>query len=121
MILTPKRLRLLATFLAFSGLLGLFALELLSEPKQIEISSLSEEFEGKKVKLQARPQNVFVSKSTLFFDLYENGSKIRAVKFNPTEEEVLLLKQSIFVEVTGKLQLFKGEPEVIALEVKKIA
>ena len=40
--------------------------------------------------------------------------KIKAIRFSPTKEESNAAKVNSFVRVTGKVQIYEGEVEIVA-------
>lgn len=77
--------------------------------------------DGKKALVEGRALNVFVAKGTLFFTLKDyTGNTVKIVKFTPSKEDLDTANYPGFVSVTGRMQAYNGEGEIIAQEVKKI-
>lgn len=119
MLLSQNIFRILLILISLAGIFGLFALDLYFAPVTIEAGKIFRELEGKKVITQGRTGNEFVRSGTLFFELQNNG-KIKAVIFSPSKEELDLVHKKSFVQVTGRIQKFRSELELIVDKVTAI-
>lgn len=117
MLLTKNKYNLFLALMAFFGLLSLITLEAIFEPvKNINIKDIDKSLVLKKVELTGQAKNVFVSKNTLFFEISNNG-KIKAVKFNPTQNDVLIVQENNYIKAIGTIQEYKNQLEIIVEEV----
>ncbi|GEM_PF-2762505 len=105
--------------IAIFGMVSLVLLEQIFAPQKIQISEINDSLEGKKIIAIGQAKNSFARENTLFFDL-ENNGKIKAVKFSPSKEEIILANENRFLQVTARVQKFRGNLELIVQEMKKI-
>ena len=84
--------------IAIFGITSLVLLEQIFAPQKIQISEISDSFEGKKIIVIGQAKNSFARENTLFFDL-ENNGKIKAVKFVDVKKLARIKKYSFFALV----------------------
>lgn len=119
MILTENRLRLAAIAISVIGLASLAIIEHATQPVAPKISEINSSFEGKKAIITGKAQNAFVKKNTLFFELHEK-SAIKAVKFNPSEEDIFLARKNGFIQASGRIQKFREELEIVVEKMEEL-
>lgn len=115
------QLRISLAIFAALGTISLFLADSIAMPESVTVQEAKELPIGKKISVQGKATNTFIVKNTLFFTLTDNfGNTIKIVKFFPNPKDTLLANETGFVIVIGTTQLYKGEEEIIAQEVKKI-
>lgn len=102
----------LALAISFAGVVGLFAVSLLTEPIHSKICEL-EGLLNQRVRVEAIVKSAFVAKNTLFISL-NDGNAIRAIVFSPSREQREIARKENEVIVIGKVAEYKGELEIIA-------
>jgi DNA/RNA endonuclease YhcR with UshA esterase domain len=97
------------------SLIGLFILLVLasfSQPPQLNISQLNDKI-GKVVVLNADVASVGYNKDTAFLMLNDSTGEISAVFFGSPKYEIIAGDK---VAIKGKVQLYKGEIEIVVQE-----
>jgi DNA/RNA endonuclease YhcR with UshA esterase domain len=97
------------------SLIGLFILLVLasfSQPPQLNISQLNDKI-GKVVVLNANIASVDYKQDTVFLSLEDSTGNIPAVFFGSPKYEIIVGDS---VAVKGKVQLYKGEIEIVVQE-----
>lgn len=109
--------KLLSLALVFS-LLGLLSLVFLAEFSEIEQVSVSElEYNiGKRVEISGDLIKVGQKPTVSFFELQDETGKVDIVAFGEIEK----LEVNSSVKVSGKVDIYKGELEVIAESITAI-
>lgn len=105
-----ESLALASLLCSVSGILALAALASQVEARPAKISELDESWLGTPVKLNAKVVSASQGKGMLFLELYDGTGKIRAVSFSPEEAGVT---KGGFATFEGKVQLYKGELELV--------
>jgi len=97
------------------ALIGIFALIFIAsygQPEQIKISELENNI-GKTVLLQGKIFSITVKGDTGFIDLSDDTGNATIVAF----EKITNITVGNTVAAKGKVQMYKGEPELIASEI----
>lgn len=97
------------------SLIGIFALILIasySVPDQIKIKDL-ESYVGKTVSLQGEVLKINTKGSTTFIDFKDESGVITIVAFDKVQN----ITMNNTISVTGKVQLYKNELELIASKI----
>ncbi len=116
------KIRLTSTkhFALAIGLFGLMALAItLPEEKIVSAGEISSLENGEKILITGKIKQLSISNGNAFFELENNGT-VKTVYFNPKQEQLALLRENSMVLVHGQTATYKGEPEIIAREVKAI-
>lgn len=108
----------LALSLAVLGIIVLFIVSYSYEAHAVKISEISEEIKGEHVIVCGRIDSSYIAKNVLIFTI-NDGAKIKGVVFNPGREEYSLIRKNSFVEIEGRVEIYKGELEIIAGKVRK--
>lgn len=119
MLLDDYLLRRLALLFSVIGLISIFFISQLNEPKEIKISEITGKQISEKISTTGIVSWSRFSKGALIFELQDSG-KIPCVIFSPTVEHFSLVKKGKAVKVEGKLQLYKNSPEIIVEKVFSI-
>ncbi|MFH1588652.1 MAG: OB-fold nucleic acid binding domain-containing protein [Candidatus Diapherotrites archaeon] len=112
-------LRKIAFICALGGVMLVFVISSAFEPTELEIGEINSVHLNQTVSVQGKVSSRKIISNALIFELTENKSTINAVKFNANENELLIEKGSK-VKVTGKVEEYKGELEIVAEEIKEI-
>ena len=121
MLISSWQLRVALGAASIIGIAALFLADSLAQPSKIIVAEAKGLPDGKKVSMDGKATNAFVVKNTLFFTLKDHtGNTVKIVKFNPTKEDLETANHYGFVSVTGRIQTYLGEQEIIAEEVEKI-
>ncbi len=107
----------IALGISFIGLILIVLLYFFTQPKDYLIKDLGKHNVGENVRIQGKIVSYSFKEKLIVFDLFNLG-KLNVVIFNPTQEQIQLIKLKPFVTVTGKIDLFKGEIQLTANEVK---
>ncbi|HLD58831.1 MAG TPA: OB-fold nucleic acid binding domain-containing protein [archaeon] len=98
--------------IAISGILILFFLQGIFEAKEMKIGEITREKTGLAVVAKGRVNWFSEKEKTISFELYD-GNKILGVKFNPSIEERQLFREQKFLKITGKIQLYNRQLEIV--------
>jgi len=117
-MISDKQLMKFCIVVSVIGIAALFFIVESIEPKTVEISGLNKQMIGQFVKINGKASNVYNNEGTLFLTLNnpDDGSIIKIVMFKNNLE----IKEGNFIEVTGKLELYKNELEVIASSITSV-
>ena len=119
MLLTDLVIRKISIGISIIGIVALLLFSAHFEPKEVLIENISQDQIGQEVVVKGIVKSVFFTKNTLLFEIFDS-KKIKAVKFSPSAKEFELIKESNFLEITGKIQKYRGELEIVVKEVKKL-
>ena len=100
------------------GITMLFFLNQSIQPEEKIISEIEEGGIGKLVAVKGRISWIMKQENFVLFTL-EDGAKIKVIKFNPSKEEREIAAGNSFVEVIGKVELYKNELEIVASEIRR--
>ncbi|HLC67632.1 MAG TPA: OB-fold nucleic acid binding domain-containing protein [archaeon] len=109
-----EKLVKLSLAVALAGIVALFMIILFIGPDMTTIGSLSEKDAGKHVVLNATVLTKSTSGNNVFMTIYDGTGNITAVVFNAR----VTVKSGDNVTVTGQVNVYKGELEIIADLVK---
>ncbi len=115
-MLGEKHLALVAMACAVAGIGILFLLEVVTVAPEISIGQIDKSHIGETVSVSGKIDWVLQKEGFVLFTI-EDGEKINAIKFSPTETERNALGKGTWVTVVGKVQLYRNELEIIAEEV----
>jgi len=115
-----KEKHLLACSLLFSafGIALLFCTNAMFEPVQQQISEINGESVGQSVLIKGVVKWAMQKDGFVLFELHD-GKTITAIKFSPSEQERQAATKGNFVEVIGKVQVYRNELEIVAQEIRK--
>lgn len=82
--------------------------------QEVNIGEIKSSWQGKNVIAEGKAVNVTRSGGHLFFDLTEKKNSILVVDFNSNTD----LEEGDTVEATGKVEVYEGELEIIAEELR---
>ncbi len=116
-MLRENWLDLIALALAFAGMLFLFFYANLVEPETVKIENISEKDLDKFVQVQGFAEKINIEKNVLWFEV-NDGSKIKIVKFNYSQEDALKVRENSVVKIIGKIGLYKGDLQIIARKIQ---
>lgn len=117
-MLVEKHLAIISLLCALLGITMLFVLNNAIEPTEIKVREINSEMRGQRVLVSGHVEWAMERENFVMFTL-NDGEKIKAIKFGPLEEERILLRDREFVTIVGKIQLYKGELEIVAEEIRK--
>lgn len=113
-----KTLLKLALICSLSGIIVLFFISERISIKEIDISKINEEETGKIVKLVGRIESVNDANKTIFLEIgQEKVEKVAVILFKDSD---LALAKGDYVEITGSIEDYEGEREIIASRVRII-
>ena len=113
-MISDRKLMKLCLAMSFIGIIVLFFVVQSIEPRQASIAEINNDMVGELVAVSGVAGNVYNSEDTLFFDLSDNGGKIKVVMFQSSTE----ISQGNAVTVTGKVSLYKNELEIVASSIQ---
>lgn len=97
----------------FTSIVGIVALYFIMQPAEIRIGDINRNYIGKSVKVLGEISSRYESKDGhIFLNLADSSGKIKVIIFkNSKVEKSLEIGQMI--EVSGKVEEYKGELEII--------
>lgn len=105
----------ICVFIALAGLTLMYFSSLYISLEQVDIEEIDRSWIGKNVKISGNVTEFRKSSGHAFFDVNDSTGEILVVDF----ESSLELEQGDTVNVTGHVEQYEGELEVIAREVQK--
>lgn len=103
--------------LSIAGFVALVLL--LPEDTYTPIRNIGESDAGAAVKISGTVMGAEPSGRNVFFTL-DDGARIKAAVFRATQDELAAIKNGAIVEARGKISVYKGRPELIVEEVRRI-
>lgn len=116
MLLDDFLIRRTALLFSVIGIISVFVICQISEPKEIKISEIGSKHISSKVSTKGIVSWSRISKGVLIFQLQDNA-KISCVIFSPTIEQLSTVRKGHVLNVEGKVQLYKNSFEIIAEKV----
>lgn len=110
-----KQLYKISVFLSAIGLTLMYASSLYLEPGTVEIKNIDRGETGEVLEIKGTVANVSNNGGNLFMDLKDSTGSIMVANFD-TEVSV---SEGESVSVIGNVELYEGELELIAQEIKK--
>lgn len=97
----------------FTSIIGIVALYFIMQPSEIKIGDVNRDYIGKTVKVLGEVSSRYESKDGhVFLNIVDSSGKIKVVIFkNSKVENNLEIGQNI--EVSGKVEEYKGQLEII--------
>ena len=102
---------------ALLGLLLLFFYSVNSTEVEVKISELNNSFLDSTVIVKARIDSYYMRKN-LFLFLNDGSAKIKAIKFNPSINDLIIVENNKFIEVKARVNKNKNSIELIVEEMK---
>ncbi len=109
----------LALITSVAGAFFLFFLSQAFQARETKIGEISEAMLGQCISVKAKVDSAFYKDNFVLFQLNDGSGKIKAVIFNPSREQRILLQKNSFVRLQGKVQLYEGQLEVVAEAVEQ--
>ena len=107
-----KKLTKLSLILSLVGLILIYYITTVIEVKAFAISDIDKSMIDRDVKVSGEIANVIKTDKVLILLVKDESSSISVVSFDP--EEIPKIKEGQFIEVTGKVALYKNKLEIIA-------
>jgi exonuclease VII large subunit len=108
----------ISTIFCVAGIISLFLLNKHTKPTHLKISELREEMDF--VKIVGTIERKYVSKTgTVFLTVRDQSGKIKAVIFKGVANHYGI-KRGDEVEITGDVQTYRGELEIIVKKIRAI-
>jgi len=118
-MLSKERLSAIALLAATTGIALLFLLAESFEPKQVKIQDIGNADVGWPVRVNAKIESSYKTGNTLLMQVFDGTGRIKAVAFNVSDEKQAALCKSCFASLEGKIQLYKGELEIVVESVEE--
>lgn len=112
-----EKIALIALLASIAGILFLFTMAQAIEPKEMKIEEISIKEEGMQVKVNARVEEFSQRQGIAFIQLYDGTGKIKAIAFKA--EKFPEIKKGILAGFEGKIQIYKGELELVIEKVNE--
>ena len=112
-----ERIALVALLASITGIALLFAMSEAIEPKEMKIGEIGFEEEGLQAKVNARIDSFSQRQGIAFMQLYDGTGKIKAIAFKA--EKFPELKKGMLACFEGKIQIYKGELELVVEKVEE--
>ena len=119
MQLNDLLIRRLCFLLSIAGLSSVFFLSAIQEPLTIKLSEINDSQLSDNISTKGFVSWSRINKGILFFEI-RDIEEMKCVIFTPTTEQLTLVKKGAFVQVSGRLELYEGELEIIVEEVLSI-
>lgn len=119
-MISDKRLIYLSLAVSVAGLISLAALTITIEPKRVKISEITSETIGQETVAEGLIGSYFAKDGHVFITL-EDKASIKVVMFLREAEKqpwVYDLRKGDAIEVTGRVQLYKNELEIVASSIR---
>lgn len=117
-----KTLTRLSAAIAAVGIISLVLVANFAEPKSIEVGMIDRGMIGQNVVVNGTAESVSIREGNIFIELANNGSKINVVLFEQdaqNTEGAYTIKEGDFIEVGGKVSLYRNSLEIIAASVSR--
>jgi len=115
-MLREKQIATVAIICSMLGLAALFFLNTFIGPMPVNLQEIDHALIGETISTHGKVVWVLQRDNFLLFTL-ENGTKLKAIKFSPTILEKTIVKPGTIVKVSGKVELYKNEIEIVAGEI----
>jgi aspartyl/asparaginyl-tRNA synthetase len=105
------------------GIIGLFIVTNFSTTPQVRINSIDETKTGQIVSISGIVSSYYTSEGHVFMNVNDSTGTIKVVMFQKDAENnpwVYDIRKDDKVTINGKIQLYKGELEIVASSVKVI-
>ena len=112
-----EKIALVALLASITGIALLFAMSEAIEPKEMKIQEITIEKEGLQAKVNARIEEFSQRQGIAFMSLYDGTGKIKAIAFEA--EKFPELEKGMLASFEGKIQIYKGELELVVEKVKE--
>ncbi len=112
-----ERIALIALLASIIGIALLFATSETIEPKELKILEIKAEDQGLYVKVKARIESFSQRQGIAFMQLYDGTGKIKAISFEA--EKFPQLEKGMIAILEGKIQIYKGELELVVEKVSE--
>ena len=116
---SKERLSAIALLAAITGIVLLFLLAESFEPRQAKIGEIGNADVGWPVKINAKIESSYKTGNTLLMQVFDGTGRIKAVAFNVSSETQAALCKNCFASLEGKVQLYKGELEIVVESVEQ--
>ena len=100
--------------LSILGLTLMYGSSLYIQIEKVQIGDIESSWQGRNVVAEGEAVNVTRSEEHLFFDLKDKTGSILVVEFDSNTK----LNDGEFVKVTGKVEVYEGQLEIIAKELQ---
>lgn len=115
-MLREEWLNRVSLIIAIAGVLLIVLYSFNAKLVKVNIATITDELLEENVIVEGRIDKSYIVKSTLILELNDGTGKINCVKFNAGKEDAGLLHRNAFVKISGKVQLYKNELEIIIQE-----
>jgi len=105
---------------ALAGIAAIYAVTLFAVPATVKISDINEGYAGRHVTINATIAKISIRDGNIFLTLDDGTGSITAVMFERTARGTAAydVKTGYNISVTGQINIYKDELEVIADSVK---
>lgn len=110
-----RQLYKISVFLSVIGLTLMYASSLYLEPETVEIENIDESQAGEVLAIKGTAVNVTSTGSNLFMDVKGSTGNIMVVNFDSEAS----ISEGASISVIGNVELYEGELEIIAREIRK--
>jgi DNA/RNA endonuclease YhcR with UshA esterase domain len=117
MQITPNKLTTTGLIIGTIGLIALILL--IPEPTHLKPYEITKEKENQITTTTGTITNLTIKNGNAFFTITSQGST-KAFFYKPNKEQIQLLKEGKKIQATGKIAIYKGQPEIIIQRVIEI-
>jgi DNA/RNA endonuclease YhcR with UshA esterase domain len=106
---------------AFAGIAAIYIASLYIEPGQLGAGEVTADMAGISVKVTGEVIDLYIHKNGhIFFSVRDDTGKVRVVLWQDEIEMMelygfnrSLIRNGVYAEVTGAVEMYRGEPEII--------
>ncbi len=118
-MLSKERFSAIALLAAMAGIALLFFLAESFEPRPVKIKDIGNADIGWPVRVNTKVESSYKTGNTLLMQVFDGTGKIKAVAFNVSNETQAALCKNCFASLEGKVQIYKGELEIVVESVEE--
>lgn len=119
-MLREKWLNRVSLIVAVCGVIIIVFYSVNIEPLKVNVFEINENLLEQNVLIEGRIDSSYLTKNVLIFELNDGTGKIKAVKFSPEKNDLLLIHKNAFLRVEGRVTLYKNEIEIIVETVENV-
>lgn len=112
-MLQEEWLNRLSLVVGICGVIIILFWSFYAAPLEVSVGQITEQMLEESVVVEGRIDKSYFVKNVLIFELNDGTGKIKGIKFNPEGEDFALIRKNNFLKVEGRVELYKGELEIV--------